>query len=151
MCSPALRRCAPVVLALVAAACSPAAQGRGDALPAEPGAVVGYQDLVDALRVRGHDVDERGSVSQPFLEPEGRRLEVSGEAVQVFEYPSEDAARAASSEISPDGSEVGETRVRWDETPHWYQRGRLLVLHLGDAPRLSATLGDVMGHQVAGG
>lgn len=140
-----------LVLAQVLPACAPAAPSRGDPPPEEAGAPgETLDDFVAALRFRDARVESAGTVSQPFLKPEGYRLLVDGHTLQVFQYDSGGAARQAASSISPDGYAVGETRVEWTAPPHWYQHGRLIVLYLGTDSGMRMLLDDVLGHQVAG-
>ncbi len=91
-------------------------------------------------------VKDVGSIEQEFFTPPGRRLEVSGEELQVFQYEDDAARQAESSLIQPDGSPNPTTMVMWIDQPHFWAKGRLIVLYLGsDADtldRLNGALGQ---------
>lgn len=135
-----------VSLAAASASCS--------ALRATPGSesspLDGYQDLVDALRVEGHEVESLGSISQPFFQPAGQLLSVEGHEVQVFEYSSEEVALSAAETVSPDGSSVGTTMVSWIGSPHFFRSGSLIILYVGEDAAALQALQTVLGPQIAG-
>ena len=106
--------------------------------------------LVEALKARGLKVEHAGDVSQPFFSVEGRALTVNGENVQVFRYPTVEAAGRDAGQVSPDGSGVGTSMVSWVGTPHFYRKGNLIVLHVGDNPRVTGALRSTLGAQFAG-
>jgi hypothetical protein len=95
--------------------------------------------LVEALGAAGAQVRVKDRVDQPFLSGSGRVLAVNGHDVQVFQYASEAAAEADASRVSPDGGTVGGTAIMWVGRPHFYRKGLLVALYLGDdVPTLSA-------------
>ncbi len=89
-------------------------------------------------------------VVQPFFVVEGMILDVDGEGIQVFEYPNVAAAEAQARLVSADGTQVGKSKPRWVGTPHFFQKGRLLVVYLGDNTRTMELLKTVLGPQFAG-
>ncbi len=129
--------------------------GKPEPTPVAPGGAVpqGTLDLADELRERGAEVEFGENIRQEFFEPEGQILLVNGEAVQVFEWPTEELAAEASATIDPDASSVGTTMITWVDTPHFYARGALIVLYVGsDAAvedQLAAALGDPIAEGVA--
>jgi hypothetical protein len=108
------------------------------------GSVVDYRSLVDALRAAGHSVEPAEEISQPFLSVKGRRLIVDGESVQVFEYENNAAAEAEAVLIPPVNM-----RVFWVATPHFYKKGKLIVLYVGDQTAITETLTVLLGPQFA--
>ena len=106
--------------------------------------------LVDALRTSGASVEEAGSLMQPFLSVTGQVIRVNGADLQVYEYPSEQAAASDAAMIAPDGSSTTTTMITWIEPPHFHRSGRLLVLYLGSDTAMLDLLTNLLGTQFAG-
>jgi hypothetical protein len=139
-----------LAVAFLLAACGPAAQSHG-------GSVQDQVSLIDALRGKNFTVDISGTVSQPFLSPQsGTTVRLSGPDLaapadlQLFEYASASAASADARQISPDGSGTATTRINWLAPPHFFLKGRILVLYVGSDPAVLKVLKSVVGPQVAG-
>ena len=81
---------------------------------------------------------------------QGRMIQVNGEDVQVFQYAHVVAASEQAALVSPDGSAVGTSSLHWIGTPHFYKRGLLLVLYVGDDEAVRKALEAVLGRQFAG-
>lgn len=110
-----------------------------------------FFSLVCKLRAAGYSVESAGQVSQPFFSVKGQVITVNSGHVQVFEYKTPAAARAAAATVSPDGSSVGITIITWVDTPHFYQKGKLIVLYVGNDAAVIDALGSALGPQFAGG
>lgn len=106
--------------------------------------------FVRALRARGLKVESAGEVSQPFFTPAGRAFTVAGENVQVFRYPSVRAAEAEAKQVNAEGTSVGTSSAMWVGPPHFYRKGRLIVLYLGENADVLKALTSVLGPQFAG-
>jgi hypothetical protein len=106
--------------------------------------------LLDALRAAGAAVEPTGEMEQPFLSVPAQQIMVNGGNVQVFEYPSADAAAADAAQISPDGSSTSTTMITWIEPPHFYRNDRLLVLYIGSDEATQELLTSLLGPQFAG-
>jgi hypothetical protein len=109
-----------------------------------------YASLLENLRGAGLRVEPGQPAEQPFLSVEGRMLNVGDEGVQVFQYPHAAAADAQAALVSPDGRTVGTSKPHWIGEPHFYKRGRLLVLYVGDDDNVLKALDAVLGRQFAG-
>jgi hypothetical protein len=107
--------------------------------------------LEDNLRNVGAVVEVGGDVNQPFFDVTGRTITVNGADVQVFEYPSMADAETAAAGIGPDGSTIGTTSVTWVAPPHFYARGTVIVLYIGDNSGVRELLDNALGGQIAGG
>jgi len=59
-------------------------------------------------------------------------MQVEGRELRVYEYPDEASRRCDSETIGMDGWSVNGTPVEWIGTPHYWFRGRAIVLYLGD-------------------
>jgi hypothetical protein len=112
--------------------------------------VMDYTRLTDNLRAAGMTVKPGGDVMQPFFAVPGKVIKVLGEDVQVFQYAHETEAEAQAAQVSPDGSTVGTTKVHWMAPPHFYKRGTLVVVYVGDNTKVLKALEEVLGQQFAG-
>ena len=106
--------------------------------------------FVRALRAHGLKVSDAGKVSQPFFTPEGRAFTVGGENVQVFRYPSARAAEAEAKKVDAGGTSVGTSAAMWVGPPHFFKKGRLVVLYVGADAGVLKALVAVLGPQFAG-
>jgi hypothetical protein len=139
-----------VLIGLLLTACgSGPAQSHG-------GPVQDQVSLIDALR-KTVTVDISGTISQPFLKPDsGTSVKLSGGAlrapadIQLFEYGSAAAAAADAHQIRADGSGTATTIVDWVAAPHFYLKGRVLVIYVGKDPAVLNLLTGVLGSQFAG-
>lgn len=105
---------------------------------------------MDRLRAAGASVEAVGEVEQPFLSVTGAMIKVDGEDVQVFQYSSPAEMEAQAALVSPDGGAVGSSKPHWIGPPHFYKKGRLLVLYVGDDARVLRALDAALGRQFAG-
>jgi hypothetical protein len=139
-----------VLLGLLLTAC-----GTGPA-QSHGGPVQDQVSLIDALR-KSVTVDIAGTIAQPFLHPDsgttvrlsGRTLSAPSDA-QLFEYGTAAAAAADANQIRADGSGTATTIVDWVAPPHFFLRGRVLVIYIGKDPTVVNLLTSVLGSQFAG-
>jgi hypothetical protein len=111
----------------------------------------GAASLIERLRGLGADVLIEGTeVDQPFFSITGQMIRVRGEDVQVFEFSGAEAADKEAAPISPDGMTVGTSKIHWIGNPHFFKKGKLIVLYVGDNPRVLADLTHAIGPQFAG-
>ncbi|MGI8811219.1 MAG: hypothetical protein ACR2IH_01665 [Pyrinomonadaceae bacterium] len=106
--------------------------------------------LIRKLRAAGATVTKGSKVSQPFFTAAGRLLYVNGVEVQVFEYKATQKANADAGRVSPQGSPVSTSMVTWVAPPHFFKSGRLIVLYVGNEPRVLKALKASVGEQFAG-
>ena len=128
----------------------PAEEGGADTTGASAPGLESYDALVDTLHAMGLTVELAGKIRQPFFSAQGEVVGVNGYEVEVFEYPDATAAEADASLVSADGGSVGPTLVHWVAPPHFYRRGRLLVVYIGEDPAVAEALESVLGPQFAG-
>jgi len=119
--------------------------------PSSTDTVESVAQLVAELRNNGQQVTVQDTVSQPFFVPEGQVIRLNGHEVQVFEFPTAEAAESAVETIAPDGTSVGTSMVTWVATPHFYRAGKLVVLYVGEEQAVTSTLETILGPQIAGG
>ena len=130
--------------------------GCGSPVQSHGGPVEDQVSLIDALR-KSVTVEVSGTVSQPFLHAQsGTALRLSGGPLsspadmQVFEYDSQGAADRDARQIRPDGSGTPTTIVHWVAPPHFFRKGRVIVVYVGNGPAVTTLLNDVLGPQFAG-
>lgn len=112
---------------------------------------IGVMKLMADLRARGATVGRGGTVSQSFFSTKGRIITVNKSDVQVFEHANASLAEAEAKRISSNGTGTGTSRVSWIATPHFYRRGNLITLYIGDDASVIDALAAVLGQQFAGG
>jgi hypothetical protein len=78
-------------------------------------------------------------------------ITASREKVLAYEFATEAEAEAAASKVVPDGSGIGLKYVNWRATPHFYRRGKLIVIYEGEQKLMTDTLSAAMGPRFAGG
>ncbi len=143
------------ILPLIVAACTLVG-----CTPAAPPTQI--EQLISALRTLADDVQvvaDQAALPTPPLTVPGERFQIDGQLIQVYAYPTtadaaQDAARIAADgfDFAPttDGT-LAATTVDWVDSPHFFRQDRLIVLYLGEDPRLLAQLERVLGEQFAGG
>ena len=140
-----------VTIALLLSAC-----GTVQGPQSHGGPVQDQVSLIDALR-KTVTVDISGTISQPFLSPQsGTAVRLSGGPLttpadaQLFEYRSASAAGADANQIRRDGSGTATTQISWIAPPHFFLKGRVLVLYVGSDAAVVSLLNSVLGTQFAG-
>jgi hypothetical protein len=142
-----------VLIALLLTAC-----GTVHGPQSHGGPVQDQVSLIDALRGKNVTVDIGQSATvQPFLNPQsGTTIRLSGGPLttaadlQLFEYASASAASADAHQIRADGSGTATAIVDWVAPPHFYIKGRVLVIFVGSDPPVLSLLQSLLGAQFAG-
>src|SRR5438045_6886791 len=121
------------LIVLVAAAITFVGAACDAGSPATPpashgGPVQDQPSLIDALRAMGLTVNPVAKIQSPFLSGTGNSVQVDSETIEVFEYSDENAAKSDAAKIQPNGTVPG-TPVAWSATPHFYQKGRIIVIY----------------------
>ena len=104
-----------------------------------------YADVVEALADAGATVEEAGFAGGSPFSTRARLLAVSGHEVRVYEYPDVSDQMEETSTIGMDGWSVNSTPVEWIGRPHYWVRGRVIVLYLGDDTGVIETLTRSLG------
>ncbi|MBA3556312.1 MAG: hypothetical protein H0W29_16380, partial [Gemmatimonadales bacterium] len=104
---------------------------------AAPGGAVVFDRgaLVAALRAAGLAMTARGTIDGDVLGVPAYNYENREGPVQVFEFATEERARAAAGRVSKDGHNIASgdriSHYDWIAPPHWFRRGHLVALYLG--------------------
>ena len=129
-----------------------------------------YEYLVTDLRLSGVAIEERGDtqyplfkyLEEPIFSVRGKSIKIrDGGLLLVLEYDNEASAKAETRHISHDGHDLGRpgsglgTHVDYVSPPHWFQRGRIIVLYNGpggltDDHEVVALLRKLLGTEFAG-
>ena len=128
----------------------PGCNGSDTSVVSHGGPVRDHVSLVDTLRGQGLTVEPTGPITQPFFPIPGQILHVNGQDIQVFEFESPSSRESHEQEISADGMSVGQTLIQWIDPPHFFAKGKILVLYVGKEGPLLQQLEQAMGKQVAG-
>lgn len=92
----------------------------------------GLDDVVEALTGIGASVEQAGQAPGfPFSVPL-QRLTADGYDLWVHEYAHVVAQEAEAATILMEGWSVNHTPVEWIGSPHYWIRGRVIVIYLGD-------------------
>ena len=116
-----------------------------------PAAGSGLDSLLATLQGAGLGVSAGGDVSQALFSVAGKALVLTGEELQVYEYPAPEAAEADAGSVAADGSSVGTAMVDWISTPHFFRSGNLIVVYVGENQSVLQALQSLLGAQFAGG
>jgi hypothetical protein len=110
----------------------------------------GTDEFIEALSDQGVDTEKGAPVEQAFFSVTGSFINFDSDSVQVFEYDSAEAMENDAALIAPDGGSIGTSMVHWVAPPHFYKKGRLLVLYTGENTDTLKLLETVLGSQFAG-
>ena len=110
----------------------------------------GAEEFMDALRAKGVEAETGDSLEQAFFSVIGNFVNFDGESVQVFEYDSAETMESDAVLVASDGGSIGTSMVTLVATPHFYKKGRILVLYIGDNAETLELLESVLGPQFAG-
>jgi hypothetical protein len=114
------------------------------------GKVVDYQTLIAAIESRGLSVEPTEEIEDSAFAVPIKVISVAGMDLQVYEFDSESDADAAKQIVSPDGTEIGLSIIRWMDTPHFYSQGKIIVQYIGQNPEMLNLLDSILGNQFAG-
>ena len=114
--------------------------------------VFATDDLVRELTARHHHVRVDKPSTPPAASFFGVRpitLCVDQRVVRVYQYGDTSARERHSRGIGRDGSQItighGVASIDWIGPPHFYARGRIIVLYIGDQQPLIHDLSDILG------
>ncbi len=94
----------------------------------------GLADVVESLSGAGATVEQGDRNSGTPFSVARQLITVDGSEVAVYEYADTTARTAEEATIAMDGWSVNGTPVEWIGPPHYWSRGRVIVLYLGDDP-----------------
>ena len=118
----------------------------------QPAAAQGYgiAEFLEEIRAQGAEAEQGEAIEQAFFSVIGTIVKLNGESIQVFEYDSAETMESDAVLVDADGSSIGTSMVAWVATPHFYKKGRILVLYVGDNAETLELLEGALGPQFAG-
>lgn len=114
------------------------------------GEVNDYSSLVAAIKSRGILVELTEELEESMFSVPTKVISIGGADVQVFEFQTESDAKSSSLTVSEDGTEIGTSIIHWIDTPHFYAKGKMIVLYVGQNPEITNLLESILGKQFAG-
>ena len=112
------------------------------------------ENFIAEMKEKGYDL-EVSSASKSIYEGERKRAKINeNDAIDIYIYESikdmeEDAAR-----IEDEGStyrgEKEEVKIDWASYPHFYKKGSIMVLYVGENEKIINDLNGVLGGQFIG-
>lgn len=111
--------------------------------------VLSYGSLVAQLREGGLRVETLDEIQQPFFTPPARVISIGDGEAQVYEYVDDKSAATEAARVAPNGS-IGGSMPMWIAPPHFFRKGRLIVLYLGSDVRSLGRMRELLGVEFAG-
>jgi hypothetical protein len=121
--------------------------------PVAPTSSTTLDRFVQALREQGLTVSLAGQISPSvnrFFSVPAEQVRVNDSQVNVFVYPSAEAA-AAEAALIRDGQPSPTARVTWVSTPRFYRQDAMIVLYVGCAAEIVDALQKTVGPPIAVG
>jgi len=115
-----------------------------------------YNALMNAFRSAKLTIYDGGTAAhEQFLTIAGKKIFVEGQALEVYQYASANAATHDSHNIDDDACLIhmiggGTKMVNWDQPPHLYKKDRLLIIYVGSDYDIINVLVAQLGPQFAG-
>lgn len=114
------------------------------------GNVEDHDTFVRAVEAQGTSVETIEKREDSVFSVPVTVIAIGGADVQVFEFKSASDAQSAALTVSDDGTEIGTSIIRWIDAPHFYTKGKVIVLYVGQNPDILNLLGSILGPQFAG-
>lgn len=114
------------------------------------GEVIDYESLILALESKGLSVKQTDEIEDSVFTVPIKVISVGGMDLQVYEFESESDTESAREIVSPDGTEIGLSIIRWMDVPHFYSQGKIIVQYIGHNPEMLNLLDSLLGNQFAG-
>lgn len=113
------------------------------------GPISDYNSLVSHLREAGLRVEPAGEIQQPFFTPKAHVLRINSEEAQVYEFAGEQQAASEAARVAANGS-IGGSMPMWIAPPHFFRKGRLIVIYLGSDDSTLLKIRGLLGSEFAG-
>ncbi len=112
--------------------------------------------FIKTLQTVSVSVEQVGTSPPEFFSVPAKGITINGAYVAVFEYSDSIKARAEVAYVSPNGGQIAVpngpvSQIEWVATPHFYQRGQLVVQYIGDESEVLSALEAALGSPFAAG
>ncbi|WP_332634793.1 hypothetical protein [Halalkalibacter flavus] len=85
----------------------------------------------------------------PFFSVPPKAINVSGEYILIYEYPTKEDMEKDASAIHPDGN-IGNASISYISDPHYFKKGNIIVQYTGKNKVILQNLEKIFGKQFAG-
>ncbi len=130
----------------------------------QPTTVTDYASFVRNLNKSGATVEPKGNTEHPsfseLFSGVEKLIKLDGENLGIWEYSNEATAKAEAKFVKFDGFDIYRPpdseseglafHVDWIAPPHWYEKGRIIVLYVGRNQKTLDMLENLLGTQFAG-
>ena len=114
--------------------------------------ITSYNDFIKALDDRGYTANEsklnKDEVSESLFSVNARNINIGGETISIYEFKKSETAKSEASTISKDGNSIGDKKISWNGTPHFFQKGNLIVSYIGSNRTLFFDLSMILGNSL---
>jgi len=112
--------------------------------------VMDYDNFVQEMAKDSVKIEMSGQLTESFIGAVPKIIKIDNAEAQIFEYSNESEMERNSAEINSDGSSVGNTMITWIDKPHFFKRGKIIMLYLGKDNNTLAKIEKILGKQFAG-
>lgn len=109
-----------------------------------------YASFVQKVTQKNVGVSEVASINSPELSVPAKTIELNGEQVQVYEFPTVQAVEEQAVKIDSGGFSIDTLVVEWNLPPHFFKSGKLIIFYLGTDAKTLTLLQEILGKQFAG-
>lgn len=111
--------------------------------------VMNYDTFVKDVEAKGYKVvepkQEEGVDPSTFFSVYPRNIEADGKQITIYEFKDEETAEAEAATITGAGYIIGNAMIDWIDTPHFYNKGKLIVGYVGKDEKLLKDLESILG------
>jgi hypothetical protein len=105
--------------------------------------------LIQKLQEEGHTViNKQVTEKDPYFSVHATYYKVDGKVLVIYEFQNEKEAKEKSKTISADGTEIGVVILEPIDTPHYYQKGEIIVSYIGSDTKLEKDLEKILGKSI---
>jgi hypothetical protein len=98
-----------------------------------------------------YEIKFDNSTAGEILEGTPTIVKIGEETLKIYEYTDASSMKRESLSIDKDGYGTDRVKVSWISMPHFYKKGRIIVLYLGNNSKINTDLERLLGKQFAGG
>lgn len=114
------------------------------------------QSLKDTLNSKGfepkQEEDKNSNSMKKIFSVDGKTLKIKNGEIYVYEYDKnqKDKLKNDLNSIQNNGTTISGEDIKWNKSPHFYSKGRVVVVYDGDNKEIINVLNEIMGMPVIG-
>ncbi len=104
------------------------------------------------MKDRGYKFEIKDA-EQDFLPTVRKRMIIGSEAIDIYRYDNNESMEEDAGRIDSGGctySGINSKKVSWTKAPHFYKKGNIIVLYVGNDRDIISHLSEILGNQFAG-